>query len=55
MAKSEGRGWRSYVPSPKTIVKVSIAMFAFKAFSKYIVAPMQAKLPPIVTNNWPTV
>jgi hypothetical protein len=55
MAKAEGRGWKSYIPTPKTIVKVSLALFAFKLFSQYIVLPMQDKLPNVVKNAWPTV
>ena len=54
MAKSEGRGWRKYMPSAVTIVKVGIAVAVIRAFTRYVVLPYQSQLPAVVRDNWPT-
>jgi hypothetical protein len=54
MAKGEGgRGWRKYIPSGATIVKVFLAMGVVRLLNTYIVNPNQKYLPTIVQNAWP--
>jgi hypothetical protein len=51
MAKSEGRGWRKYLPSVATVVKVFVAMTAIKLVEtvalKYAPSAIQPYLPDI--------
>jgi hypothetical protein len=54
MAKGEKRGWRKYVPSAVTVVKVAVALSILRVITRYVVLPYQAKLPAIVRDNWPT-
>jgi hypothetical protein len=51
MAKSEGRGWKRYVPSLPTVVKVFIVLVALHAVNRYIFM----KLPASVVMYWPSV
>lgn len=53
MAKGEGRGWRRFVPSGTTIVKVFIAMAAIRLLNTYIINPNQAMLPKPLQDAWP--
>ena len=55
MAKGEGRGWKKFLPSPVTIVKVFIAVVVIKIISTYVVAPYQQSLPAVVRNVWPSI
>ena len=51
MAKSEGRGWKKFVPSGPTIVKVFVALTAIK-----LVQTMAMKyVPPTIQPYLPTV
>jgi len=60
MAKSEGMGLKSllkprtWIPSPGLIARVAVALVILRIITRYAVVPYQAKLPAIVTNNWPT-
>lgn len=60
MAKSEGRGLkalmnpRAWLPSPALIARVAVALVVLRLITRYAIVPYQAKLPAIVTNNWPT-
>lgn len=51
MAKSEGRGWRKYIPSTATIVKVFVALTAIKLVEtlalKYVPSTIQPYLPDV--------
>ncbi len=49
MAKSEGRGWRKFVPTPVTIVKVFLASVVIHAATSFI----YPKLPAQVQSHWP--
>jgi hypothetical protein len=51
MAKGEGRGWRKYLPTPVTIVKVFVALVVIKLISVYTVA----SLPQQVRTYWPNI
>ncbi|MCU0916901.1 MAG: hypothetical protein MUC88_20425 [Planctomycetes bacterium] len=46
MAKSEGRGWRKFMPSVATIVKVFVALVVIKAVSSAIANSVPASLRP---------
>jgi hypothetical protein len=49
MAKSEGRGWKRFVPSGPTIVKVFVSLVAIKfattVVGKYVPPSVQPYLP----------
>lgn len=49
MAKSEGRGWRSFVPSARTIVKIFIVLVAIKFANRYVLQSVPAN----VAKYWP--
>jgi hypothetical protein len=51
MAKSEGRGWKRFIPSGPTIVKVFVALAVIKVAEtvafKYVPAQLQPWLPTV--------
>lgn len=54
MAKSEGRGWRKFIPSVPLVVRIAVALVALRVITRYLVLPNQASLPAIIRDNWPT-
>jgi len=51
MAKSEGRGWKRYVPSLPTVVKIFVVLVVLHAINRVV----SQKLPANIVAHWPSV
>jgi hypothetical protein len=53
MAKAEGRGWKSWLPSPKTVVKILIGIIIIKVINSVGVGDKIATASPQIGKYWP--
>ncbi len=54
MAKGEKKGFKSFIPGWRLVVKIAIVLVILRLVTRYVVLPYQASLPAVIRDNWPT-